>query len=399
MQERRGNAVLDILIVLAAGAVAALIPPLTALLPMLAVSLDARGARYSATAAMGIALMGLGGRIYGPLGILAGAAMTVIAYIALFMLHHGVSHMDGLLYIVVGSGVTVVGCTALLTQIYGNLTEILMNYVSENPALFSQTVTYLAVLNKEGITPEFFDNFVLYSGYDYGTLLEYARGLLSTILAVMTPTFIFGYGLTAAVGAWMVPGYRLRAYLLRKEALPGYVHLASLPPAFTRWSLPRYVTLPLLILYVITLFLPANMPFWLQIAAPVSNVLVYMAFGLQGAAMISFFLERRRARPRTRWIVILCLLVLFPSGLYLSGMFDTAINLRVLILQQENFLRQNMPPRADKPTDPASGPDNKIEDSPWSSRDREEGSEKDKEQKEDPPEADPQDKDQKGDRK
>jgi len=346
MKRKTHSVLWDLLLVGLLTFVTSLCVPFVGLMPLLSASLDLRSGRWTATGTMVILALGLGYYFYGPLGLACAAVTAVLAVAVVVMYRKNFVQADGLLYSVLGGEILTLVAAVILTRLFGNLSDALLEemvrMMNLAPESFQESLATMAVVYREGLIPltsEFETAVNSYMQWDYQKLLDAALPMLSNMLSLIIPTVIFVFGLIVGGGTWLCAGYAYKAALAAREEKPDVAEV--LPVDFGEWYLPRILTMPLMLLYLASVvLLPPGLPNWGLIASQIVQTAAQIVLSVQGAALLVFFLSRRKMRMGARWAWVVGLGLIFPSALFFAGCFDAAFRFRQMMLQQEEMIKE-----------------------------------------------------------
>ncbi len=338
MEKRKVHSILwDLVAVSVFTALFSLVMPFVCLAPILALTLDFRSGRVSATVTMSVTALAVGGFFYGTLGLLAAGVAILCAVGCHFMKRAKMSHMDGLLYALIGAETLSVAAVFFLTRSAGDLPSLLVEefktLMLQNPDSFRNNLAMFAMIAQEGISVDMTAKLQTYTAMDFDKLLSLAEPILLDSVTMLMPCAVFLFGLLAGDAAWLAGGYALR------NTQDGESH-PSAPPKFSDWAIPRPLAITLLIAYLVTLILPSNASGAMTIAVTLIHIFGWIVFWFLGEAALAFFLERRHVRTFGRWAWSIGLTLVLPGALFFFGLFDTAFRMRENLRRNEEIAKQ-----------------------------------------------------------
>lgn len=313
---------------------------LAALFPGLAGALDVRSGKpfLSLLLIFAISVAAIAGWGFAALPVVIYAVVVVFA--TQWMLRRGTPFFDGL----------VVSCAAAFVGLAGGLTALYAIYggdpVASLIAWIEQTLTAapadsgvddalaimatgFASLAKGDFS---FSGLVAlqqeYLSMPRAELIDIVLPVIEDSVRLQTPSWVVGMSVYGGLLGWAVPHLALWRARRTSRAIADWYREAPEPPAFAGWSIPRWVSLPMMVMLVLAFIV--RYAGWEPMAAvslAVEN-LVMKAFMVQGIAVIWFWLTTRRTRIPGRVTVIALIFLIARGVLSWIGLFDMIFGIR-----------------------------------------------------------------------
>lgn len=311
-----------------------------AVLPGLAAALDSR---YGKPYFLAIVLCLLSGYALAAWGwsVLPAALYVILLTVAVeWRLRRNSHFMDGLIFSCAAAFVGLAGGLAALYAVYRqDLIALFMSAAQRSVAALppSEAVdqalalvaaaTSVNVYNAE-MMKNFFAAFEAMRAFTRAELVGIVAPVAEETLRLMTPSWITAMAVNGGLLGWSLPHLALWNARRRGRELPGNMKDAPAAPAFALWSIPRWVSLPMLVMLVLAYVVQyAGWESMLAVSVAVET-LVMTAFMVQGMAVVWFWLSARRIRPVGRVTVIAMMYLLLRSLLSWIGLFDMIFGIR-----------------------------------------------------------------------
>jgi len=338
MEKRKMRSVLwDVLLTAVFTALFSLAMPFVCVAGVLAVVLDLHSRRWAATVTLGVVGLLVSGFFYGSLGLVAAGIVLICAVGIQLLVRFRVNHMDGLLYALIGAELLCVAAVFFLTRNLGDLAGLLVEdfktVMVGNPDVYRGNLALFAVAAQEGISADLNQQVAAYMAMDFSELLRIAEPVLLNTVTLLLPCVVFIFGLLSGAVAWIAGGYALR------NGAGGEKH-PSAPCVFWGWTLPRPLLMVILLVYLVTLILPANSSDAVTIGMTLAHVFSWIVFWFQGETALAFFLDRRHVRMGGRWAWSIALTLLLPGGLFFFGLFDAVFKMRENLIRGEKLAQE-----------------------------------------------------------
>jgi hypothetical protein len=292
--------------------------------------------------------------------------MILLTFAVEWRLRRKSHFMDGLIFSCAAAFVGLAGGMAALYVIYRqDLIALLVSAAGKSAAAlppseaFDQALALVAAaVNVNVYDAEVMKNF--FAAYE--TMRALPRAELVDVLApvagetlrLMTPSWITAMAVNGGLLGWSLPHLALWNARRRGRELSGKAKDAPAAPAFALWAIPRWVSLPMLVMLVLAYVVQyAGWESMLAVSIAVET-LVMTAFMVQGMAVVWFWLSARRIRPVGRVTVIAMIYLLLRSLLSWIGLFDMIFGIRrfwVLRQQMMAELRRKRNGDADRSDD------------------------------------------------
>lgn len=309
------------------------------LLPGLAVALDNRTGKPFFSALL--ILISVCAVVAWGLSLLPVAALiTLLTVVVQWMQRRKGSFFDGLVVSCAAAFVGLAGGLAVLYVIYReDIITVLFTWLSQTisamPAAsgVDQVLSIMAASNSVlsgsvGFPSGYFDELQQMQALSRSELMELVLPVLEDGFRLLMPSWVMSMAINGGLLGWTLPHLGLWHARRRSRAVPEKLKDVPSPPAFALWSIPRWISLPMMIMLVLAFIVRyAGWEPMLSVSLAIES-LVMTAFMVQGMAVIWFWLGTRRIHTVGRVTVIALLYVMVRSLLSWIGLFDMIFGIR-----------------------------------------------------------------------
>lgn len=331
-----------------------LIPPLALLLPLIAMWIDGRtggiGATLSLTLTGGI-MMGL---LFGIVGVAASLCISGPAIAARVLLKRGTPYANGFIPMLLTSFATVLAAVLTLYMtlggdIVGRVTEAMRAGIMQTPGsaasdALAMAAAYISMVQDPAAASDAANVVASFRAMSLEALLDIMIPYFDFSLRISLPSYALQGVLILGGGTWMAGSYLIRGARRKGRSLPAYLQEASHPRDFGEFSLPGWISGPLILIMVAVFFLQMFGGENLLAMTMAAQSLVTMVFTVQGMALVSWWCTHRKKKPIGMGgrIALLALGLVLMGGeiLFLLGAADSMFHFRQVSAMREALLKK-----------------------------------------------------------
>ena len=315
---------------------------------LLAVYFDVRMGGWTQTILMGVLLIVVGTWLWGVGGICLTLIAVIPTLIAILSFRKKISFAEGLIYaLVAGLFSLVISVFVLFLAYQQDPMTLVVSLIKETIRVQEAgSPMVLSVIQTQAMM-----EWVASMSYDingYMKLIEEMTALTrdellarvmptyETFIRLYAPTAMVGYTMLSGFCSWIIPGFAIKKRIRHNRWVKSNVMVTSLPPAFTRWSIPRSILLICTLLLAITLFIQGTENMVIVSSINALSFAAETVLLVQGTSFAAYWLRSKRMKPWLCWLIIIAGMAVFNSLFVMLGLADGTMQLRKMIMMRKH---------------------------------------------------------------
>ena len=284
---------------------------------------------------------------------------VLLCYVAF---RKGLSFGDGLTYSLVAAFLCVAAALVVIWRMAGTgPVEALLNLVyasmvkGDSESLRSFLAMETAVVQLTSTSEAALDQFAAlyeeYAAMDLDALWAILRPFLENSLSLNMPAAIVLMTAVAGVLPWVLPGLFLGRRIRRGKPVAPWLQKESVPPAFDRWALPKFVWIACVVVLLATVIASYLKSPVFYAAAQALQIPSAGLLGLQGMSLAAFWLRRKKLPGFLRVIIVLAATLFLGWLMLFLGVWECTVKIRraIILRAQPERVRQLIEACAEHP--------------------------------------------------